>query len=66
MIGRIIQLLKEEQARAANDSLSRPPGEGKDIVFEYGKSVGYYAGLNAALKKVELVLKDQDEHDNNL
>jgi hypothetical protein len=63
MFAKLIGLLKEEQNSVAHRALKVPPGPDKSVEFEYGKSIGYYQGLEAALSKVEQVLKDQDARD---
>lgn len=62
MIARIIFLIKEEQNRIAHDSM-KFSSDGKQIDFEYGKKVGFYAGLETALLKIEKVLSDQDKRE---
>jgi hypothetical protein len=61
MIERIIDELELAKARVAHDAMKRQL-EGKDASFEYGKAVGTYAGLQAALSYIDRLLK-QDEDD---
>lgn len=61
MIERLIDELELAKARVAHDAMKRQL-EGKDARFEYGKAVGTYAGLQAALSYIDRLLK-QDEDD---
>ena len=61
MIERIIDELELAKARVAHDAMKRQL-EGKDASFEYGKAVGTYAGLQAAVSYIDRLLK-QDEDD---
>lgn len=61
MIERIIDELELAKARVAHDAMKRQL-EGKDATFEYGKAVGTYAGLQAALNYIDRLLKaDEDD-----
>jgi hypothetical protein len=61
MIERIIDELELAKARVAHDAMKRQL-EGKDASFEYGKAVGTYAGLQAALTYIDRLLKaDEDD-----
>ena len=61
MIERIIDELELAKARVACDAMKRQL-EGKDATFEYGKAVGTYAGLQAALNYIDRLLKaDEDD-----
>lgn len=60
MIERIIDELELAKARVAHDAMKRQL-EGKDASFEYGKAVGTYAGLQAALSYIDRLLKAEDE-----
>ena len=63
MIERIIDELELAKARVAHDAMKRQL-EGKDATFEYGKAVGTYAGLQAALNYIDRLLKaEEDEGD---
>jgi hypothetical protein len=66
VISRIIAKLKEQQDSAAHQALTQAPSEDKDVVYLYGQRIGYYAGLEAAIRIVNEVLKDQDRHDDLL
>ena len=59
MIERIIDELELAKARVAHDAMKRQL-EGKDATFEYGKAVGTYAGLQAALNYIDRLLKDDE------
>jgi hypothetical protein len=60
MIERIIDELELAKARVAHDAMKRQL-EGKDASFEYGKAVGTYAGLQAALTYIDRLLKQNEE-----
>ena len=60
MIERIIDELELARARVAHDAMKRQL-EGKDASFEYGKAVGTYAGLQAALTYIDRLLKADEE-----
>jgi hypothetical protein len=60
MIDRIIDELELAKARVAHDAMKRQL-EGKDASFEYGKAVGTYAGLQAALTYIDRLLKADEE-----
>jgi hypothetical protein len=60
MIERIIDELELAKARVAHDAMKRQL-EGKDASFEYGKAVGTYAGLQAALTYIDRLLKQEEE-----
>ena len=63
MIERIIDDLELAKARVAHDAMKRQL-EGKDASFEYGKAVGTYAGLQAALTYIDRLLKaDEDDEE---
>jgi hypothetical protein len=52
--------LELAKARVAHDAMKRQL-EGKDASFEYGKAVGTYAGLQAALSYIDRLLKADEE-----
>ena len=60
MIERIIDELELAKARVAHDAMKRQL-EGKDASFEYGKAVGTYAGLQAALTYIDRLLKAEED-----
>ena len=60
MIERLIDELELAKARVAHDAMKRQL-EGKDARFEYGKAVGTYAGLQAALTYIDRLLKADEE-----
>ena len=60
MIERIIDELELAKARVAHDAMKRQL-EGKDAAFEYGKAVGTYAGLQAALNYLNRLLAAEEE-----
>jgi hypothetical protein len=62
MIERLIDELELAKARVAHDAMKRQL-EGKDARFEYGKAVGTYAGLQAAINYINGLLADQEEDD---
>ena len=65
MIERLIDELELAKARVAHDAMKRQLG-GKDARFEYGKAVGTYAGLQAAINYINGLLADQEEDDEDL
>lgn len=63
MIERIIEELEVAKSRVAHDAMKRQL-EGKDASFEYGKAVGTYAGLQAALNYINRLLSEgEDDED---
>ena len=60
MIERLIDELELAKARVAHDAMKRQL-DGKDARFEYGKAVGTYAGLQAALTYIDRLLKQNEE-----
>ena len=60
MIERLIDELELAKSRVAHDAMKRQL-EGKDALFEYGKAVGTYAGLQAALSYIDRLLKADEE-----
>ena len=63
MLELIIKKLLEEQGRVAYETMEKP-GDGSS--FEYGRRVGYYAGLGRALAVIEETLaqgEEDGEHD---
>lgn len=60
MIERIIDELELAKARVAHDAMKRQL-EGKDARFEYGKAVGTYAGLQAAINYINGLLASEEE-----
>ena len=60
MIERIIEELEVAKSRVAHDAMKRQL-EGKDASFEYGKAVGTYAGLQAALTYIDRLLRADEE-----
>ena len=60
MIERIIDELELAKARVAHDAMKRQL-EGKDASFEYGKAVGTYAGLQAALTYIDRLLREEED-----
>ena len=60
MIERLIDELELAKARVAHDAMKRQL-EGKDARFEYGKAVGTYAGLQAALNFINRLLVEDEE-----
>lgn len=63
MIDRIINELEVAKSRVAHDAMKRQL-EGKDASFEYGKAVGTYAGLQAALNYINRLLNEgEDDED---
>lgn len=60
MIERIIDELERAKARVAHDAMKRQL-EGKDASFEYGKAVGTYAGLQAALTYIDRLLREEED-----
>ena len=63
MIERLIDELELAKARVAHDAMKRQL-DGKDARFEYGKAVGTYAGLQAALNYINRLLNEgEDDED---
>ena len=63
MIDRIINELEVAKSRVAHDAMKRQL-EGKDASFEYGKAMGTYAGLQAALNYINRLLNEgEDDED---
>ena len=60
MIERLIDELELAKARVAHDAMKRQL-EGKDARFEYGKAVGTYAGLQAALTYIDRLLREEED-----
>lgn len=60
---KLIQLIKDEQQRSAIEAMSRPPSDGKDVSFEFGRRLGYHAGLDKALDIILRSLKDDRDID---
>ena len=60
MIERLIDELELAKARVAHDAMKRQL-EGKDASFEYGKAVGTYAGLQAALTYIDRLLREEED-----
>ena len=60
MIERLIDELEWAKARVAHDAMKRQL-EGKDARFEYGKAVGTYAGLQAALTYIDRLLREEED-----
>ena len=60
MIERIIDELERAKARVAHDAMKRQL-EGKDASFEYGKAVGTYAGLQAAVTYIDRLLREEED-----
>ena len=62
MIERIIDELERAKARVAHDAMKRQL-EGKDASFEYGKAVGTYAGLQAAINYINGLLSAEEDEE---
>ena len=62
MIERLIDELELAKARVAHDAMKRQL-DGKDARFEYGKAVGTYAGLQAAINYINSLLSEEDDED---
>jgi len=62
MLEKIISALLEEKDRVAHETMQQP-GDGS--LFEYGRRVGHYAGLDRALAIIEESLSNEEgeEHD---
>jgi hypothetical protein len=60
MIERLIDELELAKARVAHDAMKRQL-DGKDARFEYGKAVGTYAGLQAALTYIDRLLREEED-----
>lgn len=66
MIEKIIGRIKAAQQKAALNAVSHPPAPDQNIEYLYGQRVGYYAGLDQALKEIDEILRDRDERDSKL
>jgi hypothetical protein len=62
MIERLIDELELAKARVAHDAMKRQL-EGKDARFEYGKAVGTYAGLQAAINYINGLLNAEEDEE---
>ncbi len=62
MIERLIDELELAKARVAHDAMKRQL-EGKDARFEYGKAVGTYAGLQAAINYINGLLSAEEDEE---
>ena len=60
MIEDLVKELERAKVRVACDAMKRQL-EGKDAAFEYGKAVGTYAGLQAALNYINRLLAAEEE-----
>ena len=62
MLQIIISALLEEKSRVAHEAMSQP-GDGSS--FEYGRRIGFYAGLERAMALIEKTLakEEGEEHD---
>ena len=59
----VLRRLEEEQTQFAKEALQQP--QGRDA-FDYGRSVGLYAGLERAKDILVGILADQDRRDHDL
>ena len=62
MIEQLLDQLELAKARVAHDAMKRQL-DGKDARFEYGKAVGTYAGLQAAINYINSLLSAQEDED---
>jgi hypothetical protein len=60
MIDKLVSELERAKVRVACDAMKRQL-DGKDASFEYGKAVGTYAGLQAALDYINRLLAAEEE-----
>lgn len=60
MIEQLLDQLELAKARVAHDAMKRQL-DGKDARFEYGKAVGTYAGLQAAINYINGLLSAQED-----
>lgn len=51
----LVSRLEEERARASHAALSTPGRE----IFDYGRAVGFYAGLTTAIEIIQGILEDE-------
>jgi len=66
VIDKIIGRIRLAQQKAALNAVSHPPAPDQNIEYLYGQRVGYYAGLDQALKEIDEILRDRDERDAKL
>jgi len=66
VINKILTRLKDAQLEAAVQAVTRPPSPDQNVEYMYGQRIGYYAGLDRALKEIEDLLRDKDERDSKL
>jgi hypothetical protein len=66
VIDKIIGRIRLAQQKAALNAVSHPPAPDQNIEYLYGQRVGYYAGLDQALKEIDEILRDRDEKDSKL
>jgi hypothetical protein len=62
-IDMVLRRLEEEQTQFAKEALLQPQGHG---AFDYGRSVGVYAGLELAKDILIGIVADQDRRDYDL
>jgi hypothetical protein len=53
----VIEALKKEQLRVANEFFRRPPKQ-QNIAYEYGVAFGTYAGLELAIQRILALYRD--------
>ncbi len=59
----LLRRLEEEQAQFAKEALQQPQGHD---AFDYGRTVGLYAGLERAKDILIEIIQDQDRRDYDL
>jgi len=62
MIEQLLNQLELAKARVAHDAMKRQL-DGKDARFEYGKAVGTYAGLQAAINYINGLLSAEEDNE---
>jgi len=66
VIEKVIAKIRAAQQKAALNAVSHPPAPDQNVEYLYGQRVGYYAGLDQALKEIDEILRDRDEKDSKL
>lgn len=61
-IERAILWLEQEKANIAQAALERPNAD-RDMLFEYGRNVGKYAGIALAIDILLNINKEDDDDD---
>lgn len=60
-IAAVLHRLETERRNAATEAMERPGGRGE---FDYGRAVGFYAGLAHAKDVIEAMYSEEEERKN--